>query len=200
MTKTGIVILAAGASTRLGQAKQSLLYQGQTLLQRTLDVALSLGDARVVVVLGANAATIHPQLKTAEAEVIINPDWPEGMASSIRTGLSALVHLAPETSSALFLLCDQPFVTTSLLQQMTTALEKTEKGIVACSYQNTLGAPVLFSQKFFPQLMQLKGQEGAKKLLHKHPEQIETIAFPQGAIDIDTPSDYAALQRQKTNS
>lgn len=190
---TGIIILAAGGSTRLGQAKQQLLYQGQTLLQRAIQTALASGTHPVIVVLGANAESIQPQIEQAQVHIAHNPDWAEGMSSSIKAGMMTLQKLAPTASSALFLLCDQPFIETALLHHMKEVRKKSGKGIVACSYQNTLGAPVLFDREFFPELEQLQGQEGAKKLLSVHADVVVAIPFERGAIDIDTPADYQTL-------
>ncbi|KAA3438219.1 nucleotidyltransferase family protein [Rufibacter hautae] len=191
---TGIIVLAAGSSSRLGQPKQQLLYKGQTLLQHSLQAALASGGSPVMVVLGANAEAILSKIEETETIVLHNPHWEEGMASSIRVGISKLLEVAPESTSALFLLCDQPFVSADLLNQMIQQKEETQKGIVACAYQNTLGAPVLFDQHFFPRLQQLKGQEGAKKLLGQFPAEVSPVPFPAGAVDIDTLADYASLK------
>ncbi|ALJ00528.1 nucleotidyltransferase family protein [Rufibacter tibetensis] len=191
---TGIIILAAGASTRLGQAKQQLLFRGQTLLQLSVQAAMGSGGAPILLVLGANTETIALQGLPPEVQVVHNPQWVEGMASSIRVGVEELVKVSPKATGALFMLCDQPFVTSSVLNQLIQEKEKTKKGIVACSYQDTLGAPVLFDKSFFPYLLLLQGQEGAKKLLAHFPSDTASVPFPKGAIDIDTPADYVALQ------
>ncbi|WP_205500813.1 nucleotidyltransferase family protein [Rufibacter psychrotolerans] len=199
MAKTGIIILAAGASSRLGQAKQQLTFQGQTLLQRTIEAAVDAEQCLVVVVLGANAEQIQPTLEPSEVPFIHNPGWAEGMASSIRVGLTEALRKEPELEAVIFLLSDQPFVEASLLNKMIQTQAETGKSMVACSYQDTLGAPVLFTKELFPELQQLKGQEGAKKLLARYSEKVAEIPFPKGAIDIDTPSDYAALQQIEEN-
>ncbi|GGK68573.1 NTP transferase domain-containing protein [Rufibacter glacialis] len=196
----GIIILAAGASSRLGQAKQLLCFQGKTLLHRTIQAALDSHLGPVLVVLGANADTILDQGISPEIQQVHNPQWEEGMASSIRAGIASLQQQHPTTTGALLLLCDQPFVSPWLLQQMVQEKKERQKRIVACAYQDTLGAPVLFDRSLFASLLLLKGQEGAKKLLSLYPAETTSIAFPQGGIDIDTQADYAALMSQDNPS
>ncbi|WP_210488878.1 nucleotidyltransferase family protein [Rufibacter aurantiacus] len=194
----GIIVLAAGSSSRLGQAKQQLVYQGQTLLQHALQAALDSTGIPVIVVLGAKAEAILPQLDTTKVQVVMNPIWSEGMASSIRAGLTHLQQVSPGCTGALIMLCDQPFVSSDILNRLIQAHQENTQQIVASSYQDTLGAPVLFPEKSFPQLLQLQGQEGAKKLLGLYASEVISLPFPAGATDIDTPEDYAALKAGET--
>lgn len=191
---TGIIILAAGASTRMGSPKQLLSYQENNLLQHAIEVALATGFSPVIVVLGANLNTILPIIKSNNITIVENKEWEEGLASSIRAGISALMQEDPFVESALMMLCDQPFVTAALLKQLVETKRITNKKIIACAYKNTNGVPVLFDTSFFPELLQLRGQDGAKKILTHYPEEVGTIAFPEGAIDIDTPEDYQTLK------
>ena len=190
---TGIVILAAGASTRLGEPKQQLLFQGKTLLQRALQTALDSGCAPVAVVLGANAEKLIPELAGKPVTVVQNPNWQEGMGSSIRAGLQELLRLKPELSEVIFMVCDQPFVEAGVLKRLVQAKQDGRSGIIASAYQGTVGTPVLFDQVYFPELLALQGQEGAKKIILKHQPQVTAITFEAGAIDIDTQEDYSAL-------
>ncbi|WP_017732649.1 nucleotidyltransferase family protein [Nafulsella turpanensis] len=193
---TGTIILAAGASTRLGEPKQCLAFGGKTLLQKALQAA---GESckNTVVVLGAHAKSILPIIEKEAVHVVHNEHWQEGMASSIRKGLEALLRLAPQTTEVIVMLCDQPFADTSLLNRLIAEKNRTGKGIIASAYEDTAGVPVLFDKKFFPELLSLRGREGAKKLLSRHPEALTTIPFPLGAIDIDTAADYQALLHQR---
>lgn len=192
---TGVIILAAGASTRMGQPKQQLVYKQQTLLQRAMQAAAGVADSKVLVVLGANNQVILTEVDSTVADIVINPDWEQGMASSIKAGITALLQLYPNADSALLILCDQPFVDTELLNQLVQF--KTDEAIIASAYQNTIGAPVLFGKNRFPQLQQLQGQEGAKKLLMQYPDEVTTVPFEKGAVDIDTPADYQKLLNNK---
>ena len=188
---TGIIILAAGSSSRLGKPKQNLVYKGKTLLQRAIKAGLDSACNNVMVVLGANLDSIKPTITHSRVRIIYNQDWEEGMASSIRIGISTIQRLEPKTTSVILMLCDQPFVDASLLNELVQ--KKSLKGIVASSYNGITGAPVLFDAAYFGELLLLKGQEGAKKLLLKYPNDIDTVSFPLGSIDIDTIEDYEKL-------
>ncbi|WP_143307041.1 nucleotidyltransferase family protein [Chitinophaga vietnamensis] len=187
-SQTGIIILAAGASQRLGTPKQLLLINGETLLQRIVHTVLQTGH-EVVVVLGAYAAAVHDSIRHEKVHVVVNEQWPQGMASSIQKGLKELLRVAPAVSRAFLLLCDQPYITTDLLSTMSARLTP----VVACAYNNTLGTPALFNASLFPELMSLSGQEGAKKILLQHTPPDGIVPFPEGSVDIDTHNDYARL-------
>lgn len=190
---TGVIILAAGSSSRLGTAKQSLNYQGQTLLQRAIQAALESDCKIVAVVLGANAKAIQATITTQPVHVFFNADWEQGMASSIQCGLTGLQASVTQLSAVVLMLCDQPYVSASIINQL---LQKASANkIVASAYNGTVGPPALFDRSFFPELLKLTGHDGAKKLLIKHADAIISVPFPLGAIDIDTIADYEQLSR-----
>jgi molybdenum cofactor cytidylyltransferase len=189
---TGLLILAAGASTRLGKPKQNLIYQNNTLLQRAIETALAAVCRPVIVILGANAEVIMPTIETQPVHIFHNKGWKEGMASSIRLGVAELKKFEPAITSIILMLCDQPFISTSLLNELVHAKEK--KGIIACGYNGANGAPVLFDAKYFDELSLLTGAEGAKKLLVKYHDKVFTVSFPQGSIDIDTVEDFERIK------
>ncbi|RDC66301.1 nucleotidyltransferase family protein [Adhaeribacter pallidiroseus] len=194
MTKTGLVLLAAGASVRFGSPKQNLEFQGQTLLYHAVQAARHSGCAPVVVVLGAKADELRSQLNFPEITIVENPAWGEGMGASVRHGVHALLQTVPDLDSVLLMTCDQPFVSGKILQQLVAEKEKNLKKIIACAYQDTIGTPVLFDKQFFPDLTNLSGAQGAKKLLFKFSEEVGNIPFELGGFDIDTPTDYQTLQ------
>lgn len=189
---TGLIILAAGASSRLGFPKQTLLYKGKTLLEIAIEAGTKSKCKPVVVVLGANAETLENGIKHYPIEIIHNPDWQQGMSSSIRTGMKAM-QTNDEVDGVIIMLCDQPFVTRAVIDNLIYKQQETGKRIVASSYQDTLGVPALFKRSLFAELLSLKGQEGAKKLLSSYPDEIAVIPFEKGAIDIDTIADYENL-------
>jgi len=189
---TGVIILAAGSSSRFGSPKQNLIYKGQTLLQRAINAAIQSICKPVIVILGANAEAIDPTVDSNNVTVIYNNDWQEGMASSIRVGLSHLIKTDAEMSSVVLMLCDQPFVDSRLIDKLVENRLKT--GIVACAYDQVAGVPVLFNSNYFPELLSLNGQEGAKKLLLKYKEDVTNLPFPLGSIDIDTIKDFENLE------
>jgi len=192
MSAYGIVILAAGASSRLGRPKQLLAWQGKSMLRYISEEAGEAVNGPVVVVLGENADQLVPETDVAATQVI-NEEWKEGIGSSIRCGLSALLEMSPSADAVIFMVCDQPFVTTALLKDLVATHAKTHKPIVASQYANTLGTPALFDKAIFPELINLQGDTGAKAIIHQYIELVETIAFPLGHIDIDTAADYESL-------
>jgi molybdenum cofactor cytidylyltransferase len=194
---TGIIILAAGSSSRFGSPKQNLVYQGKTLLQRAIQTALTSACCDcAVVVLGANEGEIRPNISDQQVNIVYNPDWQEGMASSIRLGIAQLLYLEPLVTSAILMLCDQPFVDPLLLYQLTERKTENDTGIIACEYKNTLGVPALFDKKYFVQLMKLTGSEGAKTIINAYPDDVMSVPFGLGAIDIDTIDDFERLNRE----
>jgi molybdenum cofactor cytidylyltransferase len=194
----GIVILAAGSSSRLGQPKQLLEFQGTTLIRHITQIAVSAVDKPVVVMLGANCSMIHSQLIHLPVHIVYNPDWSQGMTSSLRKGLMAMLYYSPDTEGVLFAVCDQPYITPDLFLEMISLGSKSQKPIVACRYNNILGTPVLFKKEYFDVLLALKDNEGARKILQTHPESVEAVPFPLGIFDIDTMQDYTALQNKLT--
>lgn len=191
--KIGIVILAAGSSSRLGRPKQLLQYKETTLLNNTILEASKVQNSFVAVVTGANSESVLKELNSAEITTCFNLDWETGMSSSIVKGLNEILLLNPDCEQCIFAVCDQPFVTASIFENLINEHDKTGKAIVASAYSKTLGTPVLFHKKYFPELLELKGQEGAKKIIKKYAEDTASIIFEKGNIDIDTEEDYDKL-------
>ena len=190
---TGIIILAAGNSSRLGQPKQLLRYKDDTLLQHIIEEASLVKESVVIVVTGANHELIEKEIDSSKIKIVFNRDWELGMSSSINTGLNKALQLYPEIEKCIFAVCDQPFVSHSIFENLITEYHKTGKGIVASSYAETLGTPVLLDKKYFDELLHLKGQEGAKKIINRFLEDTASVSFEKGKIDIDTEDDYNKL-------
>lgn len=191
----GIILLAAGASTRLGRPKQLLPYMGKSLLRHILEVIKEVNTYPVIVVLGADTHLISNEIATYKnIYKVVNESWSEGISSSIRSGLSTLQQIAPETDGALFVVCDQPYITATLLNNLIAAQKETGKPIVASRYEDAFGTPALFHKILFPELMTLKGDQGAKKIIKQYPGSFTTVPFPKGNIDIDTSADYETLK------
>lgn len=176
----------------MGQPKQQLVFQGDTLLQRAIDAGLQANCKPILIILGAYLPEILNEGHQDKVEFLINDQWKKGMASTIQVGVQKLME-GPLPDQIILMLCDQPYADNNLLRQMIEAQHSSGKAIVACSYKDTLGAPVLLEKKIFPHLLKLKGQEGAKKLLFQYPNEVAEIPFPMGHIDIDTPDDLDAL-------
>jgi molybdenum cofactor cytidylyltransferase len=193
METTGLIILAAGNSSRLGQPKQLLEYNGQTLIKHAIDTALQVISTPVIVVLGADEQLVKHQASGYSVHVVNNNDWKEGLASSIRCGVDAILKISPDIDNVILMVCDQPFVTASLIKDLIDKRSETQKGIIACAYKETLGTPVLFKKKYYDELLDLKGSEGAKKLVSKYLEDVSPVSFPKGFIDVDTVEEYEKL-------
>lgn len=194
----GIIVLAAGASSRMGEPKQLLKFKGETLLKRAVLTALESVCRPVIVVLGSNASALREEIEGTGALVCFNQAWSEGMSSSIRCGLQTLEAIATNNiEAAILMLCDQPFVTNGVIGRLVNAYQETRALIVASEYEaageKTFGVPALFSRALFAELMELRGAEGAKRIIARHNAKAITIAVPEAAFDVDTPEDYRAL-------
>ena len=188
----GAIILAAGASTRLGSPKQTIVYEGKTLLQHAADAAQGAGCKPVIIVLGAHADAVQSHLahfRAIAAIIVYNNHWQQGMGTSIVAGVTALLEAEPTIAAAIILVCDQPFANAALLHHLIAQYNQTGKGIAASTYAGTIGVPALFDRKYFDALMQLSGDEGAKKILLQHEEDVTLVPFEKGVIDIDTIKD-----------
>lgn len=189
--KISVLILAAGSSSRLGQPKQLVEFEGQTLMERITQIALSVSE-EVLVILGANIELIKPKLDSFSdrINIIENPNWKEGMGTSISLGIE---HLALKSDGILILLTDQPLISQVLLQNMVQTFAERKYPIVACDYGEQLGVPILFDKSFFPELQDLKGEQGAKIFLKNYSEKITSVSFKDGLFDIDTLEDLSKL-------
>jgi len=196
MNNYGVLILGAGNSSRLGQPKQLLRYQGRTLIRQMGEEAIAAVDTPVMVVTGANADLVEEALRELPIEVVENDNWEEGMGSSIGIGISEMELLHPELSSIIIMVCDQPFVNATLLKKLIQHQQVTGKGIIGATYENTIGTPVLFGNQYFPALKELQGPDGVRQILRQSTGDIAIVSFPLGALDIDTADDYQQLLKR----
>jgi molybdenum cofactor cytidylyltransferase len=192
-SRTGIIILAAGNSSRLGQPKQLLPYKNTTLLDNIITQASLVHNSVVMVVTGSNHELILSEKQSDQTLLYFNPDWESGMSTSIHTGITKLQEFFPEIEKCIFAVCDQPHVSSIVFENLIKAFYNEKKGIAASAYADTLGTPVLFDKKYFSRLQELKGQEGAKKIINAFLDDTAAVPFEKGNIDIDTPQDYHNL-------
>jgi CTP:molybdopterin cytidylyltransferase MocA len=188
------IVLAAGASKRLGQPKQLLRFNGETLLERAIRIAGESGTTPVIVVVGAHHEQISSSINFGDATAVVNPLWEQGIASSIHAGLAAVERLAPASHGVLMLPCDQLHLTADCLRALlSTFSAQVEPSIAASSYADTLGIPAIFPRAAFQQLLALVGDTGARTLFLNPPCPVVTIPFVGGEIDIDEPADLDLL-------
>lgn len=194
--RVGVVVLAAGASRRMGRPKQLLSIGSKSLLEHAVDAALGSGAWPVVVVLGANASEIRPVLARRPVLVAENATWNEGMASSLRAGLTLMNAFSPRIDAVIFALCDQPALSPAMVDRFIAAQQSSGRTVVAARYNGHLGAPALFTRPHFDALNALVGDEGARKLIATLPSgEVAAIDLPELAHDLDTPEDYAGYQQ-----
>lgn len=192
-----IVVLAAGGSSRMGSLKQLLVYQDKSLLQHAVNAAIGTTIRPVIVVTGYNSDVLKKEMAGMNAVVVENEKWQEGISSSLHCGLDAVQKISADVDGIIFMVCDQPYLTTSIINSLLQRQHATGMPIVAARYEDKLGTPALFHKIFFNKLMELKGDAGAGKLIRQHEDQVSSIPFPKGIIDIDTQKDYEELLRQK---
>ena len=188
-----VVILAAGASRRLGRPKQLVPFRGRTLLAHAVATARAAGCGPVFVVRGSRADTL--QGEATGATLVENPDWGAGIGTSIRVAVAAIESELPGATAGLFTVCDQPFVTPELLAHIAEAHTRGGHGLVAAAYSGTVGVPALFARQYFNELKDLPGEVGAKRVLARHASAVHALPFPEGAVDVDTETDAELLAR-----
>jgi CTP:molybdopterin cytidylyltransferase MocA len=190
--RVGAVILAAGASTRLGYPKQLIEHEGEALVRRAAMSALEAGADPVIVVVGASAETVSEALVGLEGiDVLYNARWESGLASSLAAGLEA-VRAYPKCDGALVMVADQPLIDVASLRQLMEAFDSDDR-IVASAYDDIVGVPIVLGAEFFKDLMNLKGDEGAGRWLRARLKDVTQIPVASASMDIDTPADAERL-------
>jgi molybdenum cofactor cytidylyltransferase len=187
--ETVAVVLAAGGSRRFGGPKQLAVIDGATLLHRAITAALSSRCDGTAVVLGADRGRIEPALAGMPVEIVSNPGWEEGMASSIRAGVEAVRRDQPPVEALLLMTCDQPRISASVIDSLLEAAERKGISLAACEYAGGPGVPALFCREHFPELLELQGDRGARAVLRRHAGRIALVPWRDGVLDIDTPED-----------
>lgn len=188
------IILAAGEARRMGQPKQLMQIQGQSLVQRAVRTAQSVSE-KVVVVTGAYHELVQKEIAQLDVLVAHNSEWPSGMGSSIRTGTQKIISFASVPSAVIIMLCDQPLVDQQLLRQLIKVYQETDKPLVASAYRDVIGVPALFAESLFSDLLKLQGKIGAQKVIARYASQAASVDFPEGTDDVDTPEDFDRIQK-----
>lgn len=188
MPEVGLILLAAGSASRMGQPKQLLEFRGQPLLKHGVGVALASVCRPVVVVLGAGAENLRPLLTNLPVQVVQNDAWAAGMGTSIRAGIAAME--STNVSGVVLALADQPFVSHRTFNDLVECHLARGAAVVTSAYADTLGVPALFGRALFPELSQLADHAGCKGVLLRHSRNLVSRPCPEAAFDLDTPEDY----------
>ena len=165
------------------------------MLQNTIDEAIKSKANKIVLVLGARHDKNKFQLTGKDTYVIINKNWKKGIGSSIKCGLQHLIQKQAELSAVIISVCDQPFLTSEVFERLIDTYSNSNKKIIASTYNDLLGVPVLYDQSLFDELLNIPDEHGAKKYIIDQAEKdtLDTIPFPKGEIDIDTIEDIQNL-------
>ena len=189
MNSTAILVLAAGKSSRMKTIKQLLKINNKTLLEIALENAKKINSENVFCVLGANSEKIKEETSTKNINYIFNKNFENGLSSSIICGVDFIQKKQPNVNSILVLLADQPKIDESYLFKIFNIYQKNSTKIIASNYGNKIGVPAIFPDKYFNELLTLKGDKGAKELLNSDKAEIISI-HSNKLIDLDTKQDY----------
>lgn len=191
-----LLILAAGESRRMGQAKQLLPWGETTLLGHALDQALQTPLSRKYLLLGARAQHIMEEVDFTGFIPLINPDWQRGMGTGISYALKKMLHDIPGLKGVLIMLADQPEVNTALLNKMLDRFDASEKEILACAYREKAGVPAIITGEHMGYLTALEGDKGARGLFKEQENDLELFELPSALKDIDDPESYRIMHRE----
>lgn len=183
--KIGGLLLAAGGSSRLGSPKQLLEFQGTSLIRRAAETLVCSACDPVIAVIGAEQDSTRTEIADLSILIRVNEDWRTGMSSSIRAGLADLLMIAPDLAAIVISLCDQPQITSGMIDRLIETFTESNSPIVAAEYSDVVGVPALFSHEMFDELSQLEGDKGARGLI-RSAENVVTVPMPEAAFDIDT--------------
>jgi molybdenum cofactor cytidylyltransferase len=195
--KVAAIVLAAGASTRYGQPKQLLPVGSRTMLQHVVDIVLASPVDQTIVVLGHRAGEMGATLKDAPADIVINEEWEAGLSTSVQAGLRTV---RPDVQAALFVLADQPAITTEIIAALLGRYRETGAPIVVPTYQGKRGNPTLFDRSLFAELMEVRNNQGGRQLVEMYGDRIEKVEVGSEAVlvDVDTEEDYDRFKMQDT--
>jgi molybdenum cofactor cytidylyltransferase len=190
MLKISAILLGAGESKRMGKNKLFLSWGKRTILDHCLQALLRSMVKEVVIVLNDQMKELDHRLDKKKVKVVVNPDYKNGMSTSIRCGLKAL---DPNSDGILIALGDQPFIKTRTINALIGAFGRAEGKIIVPSFRGRRGHPVIFHRKYEEELLRLRGDAGGKTIMMKHPEDVRIIPVKsEGVIrDIDTWEDYS---------
>ena len=189
---TAILVMAAGASRRMGRPKQLLPFGSTTLLRHAVEVALSSHASKVAVVLGSGEEAMRNELAGLPIEIVTNPEWDRGMGTTIRAGAQA-IGMYPEVGALILTVADSPGLSAETYNRIIAAHVASGLPIVASEYAGTVGVPALFERQYFDSLIALPADHGCKALIMANSAKVIRMPCPEAAKDIDSPKDYEAV-------
>lgn len=195
--KLAIALLAAGEASRFGSPKQLAHYQGKTLIERSITLFDSI-DCELLVITGAHHPVIHEHLRdiSQDQHVIFNPDWQQGMSSSIKTAVSHFPEHCPENcpedcSGIMFVAVDQIHITQEDIQLLISHWQQEPSRIACAEYAGHRGIPAIFPRQYFSKLLDLHDDKGARNLIKSSPN-VNAVLLPNAELDIDTVEQLSA--------
>lgn len=194
MSKTAVLLLAAGSASRMGRPKQLLKWKNTTILGNAIHIASQLKVEKTVLVLGAHYDSIISNISKGNHITIKNDDWEQGLGNSIAFGVRFIKESFSEIENILIMLTDQPLIDYNFLKHMIDRPILTKKQIVCTAYKNKkVGVPAMFNKIYFKELMQLNSDIGARDILKKYTNELLHLNGEDIIQDIDTMDDYNAL-------
>ena len=188
------VILAAGGSNRYGRCKQLVEINGSSLVRLAVDKLSALfPNDRIAVVVGANSKTVAQAVSDLPVKVVLNKHWQQGLASSLKAGLNSV---EPGCRAVMITLCDQVLVTEDHLRLLLDQWLADPSEIMASAYADTVGTPAIIPAEFYPEVLALEGDAGAKSILNNNTRRVRTLAIPEAEFDMDVPADLDKLKKK----
>ena len=193
-SKLSVLIPAAGASTRLGQVKQLVLFKRDSLISNAVNTAYSVAPREIIVVTGAHSKVVRNAVQHPSVRWINNPLWSTGLGGSVAVGSAAI---SPESTGLMILLCDQWCINTQDIEKLVNTWQSAPERIVVAQANGRYMPPVIFPSIFFTDLQELKGDQGARSLFKTHLDLISAVPMKNAAFDLDTPAHLELLKRSE---
>jgi len=186
------ILLAAGESKRLGEPKQLMPLGKSTVLEQAIDNLLNSAVDEIIVVVGHRAEEITEAIAAKPVKIMFNPNYRQGMSTSIIAGLTLA---DPQAQAVMLALGDQPLVDSQTINKLIDEFHNHDKGIAVPTYQGRRGHPIIFAIKYKEKLLELEGDIGGRQIIQKHPDDVLEVAVDSESVitDIDTKDDYQSL-------
>lgn len=190
--RLSVVILAAGASRRLGHPKQLVKYKGEPLIQRAIQSAEAISPHEILVITGADVEAVQTEVRKTNAQSVNNPDWNEGMGTSIAKGAQSIDG---KSQGLMILLCDQWRIGPEDLQLLVKTWHKDPRQIICSATADRCGPPIIFPAGCLQDLSMLTGDHGAHSVMDRHQQLVSRVTLKNAAFDLDTPSQLQQLSK-----